>query len=783
MKHLPTYLICLFLGLIVFPLKAQTDLWDEILKIEQQSPTVLNRRAVEVRYSLMARQLRSNNDEPAAIRVYEQALSDTYLTSDQHANLAIELAALYNKQLLYKSSYELLQRYPFSDKQKQAWRWTMRLAQTELYRKHYREALSLFNSLASSYPELMNGAELPANRGFAYMALGQLDKAMEDIEMAIANSGKSRTKSKEQSYQLLSLLAVLNMQRGDYPKAFNDINEAMRLAEKANGTAHHDYLVLLRKRAEIALACNDRESATADFTHYWQGERDYICRNFAHMSEQQRLDYWANRKPLVSEAFALEDYAPSLLADIAIFRHQAAVISLADTSETDIQARFRYTPNDIRRSLKAHEMAIEFVKYNQQGNYHYAAILLPPLSIKSDSIVFVPLFSEDELMSFPIGTTTLRHALCSTSANDKNMVYTSKALSEMVWGRLRPFIRDCEVWFAPDGLISLLAIEYLPQEHELTLHRLTSTALLPQRRETKRETTGQKALLVGGLDYDELDTDLADSTSSLTPKASLQLPTGTAERQSGVRYYMRERGKMAYFTYLPGSRTEVDSIAPFVERWDKTYSETEEELKQEFGLFDVVHLSTHGYSLQVDVVESEEWRKDSLLTDHSLDAAGLALSGANIAYRYSSRDDGMLTAREISRMDLSRVDFVVTSSCQSAQGVVSDEGPAGLLRGLKLAGAGTVLASMWPVDDNATTLLMQLFYYHWHSGHGTDGKGCTKTQALRKAQQQLRETEEQQLQRRFNASKLRGETLQTTITPYDAPYFWAPFIIIDDVTP
>ena len=125
---------------------------------------------------------------------------------------------------------------------------------------------------------------------------------------------------------------------------------------------------------------------------------------------------------------------------------------------------------------------------------------------------------------------------------------------------------------------------------------------------------------------------------------------------------------------------------------------------------------------------------------------------------------------------------MIASACQSAQGKVSDEGPAGMLRGLKLAGVQAVIATLWPVDDAATTLLMKFFYQAWQNGEGADGTGCTKQQALRIAQQKLRAygTEEPRTVRKFNVARMRSEYVQTQTALYDAPYYWAPFILVDD---
>src|SRR6185295_6838993 len=75
------------------------------------------------------------------------------------------------------------------------------------------------------------------------------------------------------------------------------------------------------------------------------------------------------------------------------------------------------------------------------------------------------------------------------------------------------------------------------------------------------------------------------------------------------------------------------------------------------------------------------------------------------------RDDGYLTAEEVGWLDLSKVELVVLSACETALGKAeSGEGLLGLRRAFELAGAKTVVSSLWSVKDESTSRLMQSFY-------------------------------------------------------------------------
>ena len=79
-------------------------------------------------------------------------------------------------------------------------------------------------------------------------------------------------------------------------------------------------------------------------------------------------------------------------------------------------------------------------------------------------------------------------------------------------------------------------------------------------------------------------------------------------------------------------------------------------------------------------------------------------------------DDGVLTAKEISRLDFRGLDLVVLSACQTGLGEVSGEGVFGLQRGFKKAGAQTIVMSLWEVSDESTQLLMTEFFKNLTAG-------------------------------------------------------------------
>jgi len=141
----------------------------------------------------------------------------------------------------------------------------------------------------------------------------------------------------------------------------------------------------------------------------------------------------------------------------------------------------------------------------------------------------------------------------------------------------------------------------------------------------------------------------------------------------------------------------------------------------------VLHLATHGY-----FCSKASYSDISLMTESPLLYSGLALAGCNRTIRGSGdtakmTEDGILTALEVSGLSLMGTDLVVLGSCRAGVGpVLQGEGVYGLRRAFQLAGARSIIMSMFDVPDMTARDLMTRFYTDWLSG-------TTKSKALRNA--------------------------------------------------
>jgi len=124
---------------------------------------------------------------------------------------------------------------------------------------------------------------------------------------------------------------------------------------------------------------------------------------------------------------------------------------------------------------------------------------------------------------------------------------------------------------------------------------------------------------------------------------------------------------------------------------------------------------------------------------------GLALAGANLPEDDLGRAPGLVTAQEISALDLSHCELAVLSACDTNVGVRrAGQGVASLQKALQMAGARSVITSLWKVPDDATRELMTDFYRRlWMEGK-------PKGTALWEAKRKLREAKDESGQPKYS---------------------------------
>lgn len=434
--------------------------------------------------------------------------------------------------------------------------------------------------------------------------------------------------------------------------------------------------------------------------------------------------------------------------------------------------------SEVKNSLKKDEAAIEFMRITHWENFEdtadvlidYCALLLRNNS-KSPELIY--LCSEDSLQSL------LDRGKMKSDEIYYNNIYSNRKLRNCrgdelyntLWTPIEKHLQGVStIYYSTDGVLHSLAIHALHDttntciSDKYTMNLLSSTGDI-QEFKSRKSRTYASAVVYGGAHF---SVENSDELIAATEKYNIKQQDN--ELYAGLQRSGSESD--GSWPYLRGTLVEAEYVKAKMDSINvPTRLLTGVEANEEsFKAMDrnspqLLHVATHGFyfssqesyeisnfmdflsnAQNLDSVAEAQNKNDAMLR------AGLILAGGNRAWSNKEAiegvEDGILTGREISNLNLSNTKLLVLAACQSGLGETNDhEGVFGLQRAFKLAGVETIIMTLWRIPDATTAELIRLFYDNWTAG-------MEKHAAFKKAQKQIREQ-------------------------YHNPYFWAGFVILD----
>ncbi|WP_287237617.1 MULTISPECIES: CHAT domain-containing protein [unclassified Microcystis] len=374
-------------------------------------------------------------------------------------------------------------------------------------------------------------------------------------------------------------------------------------------------------------------------------------------------------------------------------------------------------------------------------------------------------------------------------------------LSKLIFDKIEPYLTQ-ELIICPDGELNCLPFEILPTDKGSYLMDEYRCNFLNVGRDILRFKAKIPAkvtypLVIANPDYNLASPENTPSTAENEEKFPFKpsLRDLATSRQGQI------------FNSLPGTEIEGEKIAKILRVKPVTAAKALKPLvsKAQKAPY-ILHIATHGYFLgditpELDTI-NQNFMLSSLSTSERFQVgtrqnpllrSGLAFAGVNTMLNGGKlpeeAEDGLLTSLDVQSINLAGTELVVTSACETALGdLYTGETLIGLRRSFIQAGAKTVIISLWKVEDVATTILMQYFYYYLLKAK------LSKAEALRKAKSSLQRLTIAKMRSQWltedaiksaekhsigTAAHLRELSQKSDLErPYEAPKYWAAFICL-----
>jgi len=406
--------------------------------------------------------------------------------------------------------------------------------------------------------------------------------------------------------------------------------------------------------------------------------------------------------------------------DVASLENKANELekSLVERSQdfSDYRKGLQITWEDVKLSLKPDEAAIEFTDFKKKEKDGGGEIIYCALVVRSDSEYpeMIKLFSEDQLKAIienpGLNSIDGINSIYGTLNNKDERLYA------LIWKPVEEYLKGAKnIYISPSGLLNKISFPAI--------------------------ATGKNVFLC-----DNYRMMIMGSTGSIARGKNLIGANNlSAMVFGGIRYSSTSTGSDVW-NYLEGTKAEGDAIVSILQKsqinvnYLSGISATETFFKQNAGKNNILHLATHGFFFddpnKVRLEEKKEVIEFGDITfrgttsaygvtsfvnnENPLMRSGLVLAGANDVWVSTEKnepndgvlsDDGILTAQEVTQIDMRKNDLVVLSACETGLGdIKGSEGVYGLQRALKMAGVKNIIMSLWEIPDRETVEFMDLFY-------------------------------------------------------------------------
>ena len=622
--------------------------------------------------------------------------------------------------------------------------------------------------------------------GILYVQMGRMDKVEAILKGSMSVYEKRYSKNNIYYAKVANDLGNFYRINAKYADAEVQLTSALAIRETLLGVNHPMYIRSLEDVAILYWKSGKGDKAYSSFKQVMDKSLDFIQNYFPPMSEAEKASYWKITAPRFQRFynFAIETSAsnPKVVTDFFNYHLATKALLLSSTNrirESILNSKDKQLTADYEQWQGNKELLVKLYAYSKaklkaqsidlakleretndlekkisersslfQSGFAMQNIQLNDVQKFVESgeaivdIVRVKNFQQDftdevQYVAFILKGGSSPKLVLLDKGNQlegRSMEFYKRAVINRIpdelsyssfWSKIEPEVTGIKtIYFSPDGAYNKLNVntfktlagDYLVNRYDFVL--LGNSKDLVRLKSRKGQAKLNQAFLVGFPDY------------------------GTNK-----------------FALLPGTKKEVEAISKLLTASGYKVSQhlekkaTEEVIKSTTAQ-GLMHIATHGFFAPEHEVRdgsvfgiSSENASNNPLLRSGLILANVTETNPEANADVVSEENGVLTAYEAMNLNLTGTSLVVLSACETGLGEVkSGEGVYGLQRAFLVAGAETLIMSLWKVDDEATQQLMTNFYTNWI-------KTGNKRAAFKEAQLQL-------------------------MAKFPDPYFWGAFVMV-----
>lgn len=569
---------------------------------------------------------------------------------------------------------------------------------------------------------------------------------------------KTGSKNNINAASIYALTGDVYYQIKNYSKAEDFYNQSKAIYDRSFSKSHPEYVKVLSKLAKVYYMEKDYKRAKRNIEEALSNYEDFIKRYFPALSEREKAKYWNTIKPdfefyntlafgqlddfkdLTGKVYNYQLLTKALLLSSSIKMKERILNSqdeelkasyndwvqkkelltnalsmstqqlaengidpvslgneveklekqLSEKSELFSQdfENKRITYENVQKSLGKNDVAIEMVRYRYYDHVFTDSIIYVALYLRNDN-------ARPKAVELPEGLNMetrffkyYRNCITGKIADQ----YSYGVFWEPVQSKIGQY---STLFLSPDGVYNQINLEAIPtpdgkyviDNSNIVIVSNTKDLYLRKIR-SKTESSSNTATMFG------------NPTFYLSAsKGNIPALPGTEKEVAQLQVLLNNQGWKTS-EYIEGSATE--------------------EQVKEVDSPKIFHIATHGFYTPDNTVDNSIAENEAEQTENPLLKTGLLLKGAGdlldkTKYNYNI-ESGILTAYEAMNLNLDKTDLVVLSACETGLGEISNgEGVYGLQRAFLVAGAKTLIMSMFKVDDAATQKLILNFYRKWLS--------------------------------------------------------------------